>query len=54
MSPEDLRAKFDENAGAQLSSEARRRLADAIARLDTLPDASVIAALATAGVAARP
>jgi 2-methylcitrate dehydratase PrpD len=54
MSPEDLRAKFDENAGAQLSSEARQRLADAIARLDTLPDASVIAALATAGVAARP
>jgi 2-methylcitrate dehydratase PrpD len=49
MSPADLRAKFDENASGRLSRDARERLADAIARLDTLPDARVLAALATPG-----
>jgi 2-methylcitrate dehydratase PrpD len=48
MSEADLRAKFDENAGAFLDHDARSRLADAIGRLDTLPDASSLAALATA------
>ena len=48
MSDADLRAKFDENAGAALDRPARERLAAAIAQLETLADASAIASLASA------
>jgi 2-methylcitrate dehydratase PrpD len=41
MTDAELRAKFDENAGA-LSPAARERVADAISRLDSLPDASAL------------
>lgn len=47
MTPEELRAKFDENADGVLSAAESRRLADEIARLEDLPDASVLVALAT-------
>jgi 2-methylcitrate dehydratase PrpD len=54
MSEEDLRAKFDENAGAVLDAAARKKLADTIARLDSLPDAGILPPLACAsGVPAR-
>ena len=52
MSEHDLRAKFDENAGAVLDTAARSRLADAIARLDTVADAAILPPLACAGVKA--
>lgn len=42
MSDEELRDKFDDNVGAQLSGGARDLLADLIARLDSLPDACVV------------
>jgi hypothetical protein len=46
MSSADLRAKFDENAGGFLSGTQRDRLADEIARLEHLPDASALVTLA--------
>ena len=46
MSEDDLRAKFDENASTFLDRDARTRLADAIASIETLPDAGVLARLA--------
>ena len=45
MSEADLRAKFDENAATFLSRADRDRLADTIARCDTLEDASLLARL---------
>ena len=53
MSETELRSKFDENASTFLSKAASERLADAILHLDTLPDASILAALATSGAAGR-
>lgn len=47
MTYQELRAKFDENAGGFLSADARRRLADEIQRLETLPDAELLVQLAT-------
>jgi 2-methylcitrate dehydratase PrpD len=46
MTGAELRAKFDDNAGSVLDGAARERLADTIARLETLEAASEIAALA--------
>jgi hypothetical protein len=40
MTYEELRAKFDDNAGGFLSSEKRDRLAVEIGRLESLPAAS--------------
>jgi 2-methylcitrate dehydratase PrpD len=48
MSDGDLRRKFDENAGGFLSKTARDRLADQIAEIEQLADASTIATLAVA------
>jgi 2-methylcitrate dehydratase PrpD len=45
MSEADLRAKFDENAATFLDKAARTRLADTIARVETLSDASEITRL---------
>jgi len=47
MTYDELRAKFEENAGAFLSAQARTRLADEIQRLDLLPDAKTLLELAT-------
>lgn len=47
MTPDELRAKFDENASGFLDANGREQLAAAIARLETLPDASAIVKLAT-------
>ena len=47
MSYQELRAKFDENAGEFLAAEARVRLTDAVQRLETLPAAKVLPELAT-------
>lgn len=47
MTVDDLRAKFDENASGVLDAASRDDLADAIARIETLPDASTIVRLAT-------
>jgi 2-methylcitrate dehydratase PrpD len=49
MTLEELRAKFDENARGVLSADARSRLADAIARVETLADVTTLVDLATAG-----
>jgi 2-methylcitrate dehydratase PrpD len=49
MMPAELRAKFDENARDWLTPDARSRLADTIATLETLEDARALARLATAG-----
>ena len=49
MSEAELRAKFDENASAFLDRDARGRLADTISRLETLPEASALAALTAGG-----
>ena len=49
MSEDDLRAKFDENASTFLDRDARTRLAEAVASLETLPDAAVLAPLAVRG-----
>jgi 2-methylcitrate dehydratase PrpD len=46
MSYAELRAKFDENASGFLSAAARERLADAVNRLEQLPEASVLVGLA--------
>jgi len=45
MSDEELRAKFDDNAKGFLSREACQRLAEAIANLERLDDASELIAL---------
>ena len=45
MSEADLRAKFDENAATFLSREERDRLAAAIADIEALPDAALLARL---------
>jgi 2-methylcitrate dehydratase PrpD len=42
MTIEDIRAKFDENADEFLDKDARDRVADAVARLDALPDARAL------------
>jgi 2-methylcitrate dehydratase PrpD len=52
MSEDDLRAKFHENAAAVLDAAARSKLADTIARLDTLTDAAILPPLACATVRA--
>jgi 2-methylcitrate dehydratase PrpD len=48
MTDAELRAKFDENAGGVLPALQRERLADAILRVDDLPDARQIVDLAVA------
>jgi 2-methylcitrate dehydratase PrpD len=48
MTAAELRAKFDENAGGVLSAAQRARQADAILRVDELPDARTIVDLAVA------
>jgi len=45
MSAAELRAKFDENAAAFLDATGRARLAETIAAVDSLDDASVLARL---------
>jgi 2-methylcitrate dehydratase PrpD len=47
MTYQELRAKFEDNAGGFLSADARGRLADEIQRLELLPDAKILLALAT-------
>ena len=47
MTYEELRAKFDENAGGFLPAAARASLAEQIQRLELLPDAKVLVGLAT-------
>jgi 2-methylcitrate dehydratase PrpD len=47
MSPEELREKFDDNAGDLLAEAARDRLADSVSRLEELADASVLVSLVT-------
>jgi 2-methylcitrate dehydratase PrpD len=47
MTGDELRDKFDENVSGFLSKAARDRLADTIARLEQLPDASMLVGLAT-------
>jgi 2-methylcitrate dehydratase PrpD len=44
MSYQELRAKFDDNAGGFLSAEQRDRLASEIDRLETLPAARLASA----------
>ena len=46
MTYPELRAKFDENASGLLSADVRARVADAIQRLELLPDAKVLLQLA--------
>jgi 2-methylcitrate dehydratase PrpD len=46
MTGAELRAKFDENAAGVLPAAQRERLADAILRVDELPDARTIVELA--------
>ena len=48
MSADELRAKFDDNAGGFLSASQRDRLALEIARAENLPDARTIVNLVTA------
>jgi 2-methylcitrate dehydratase PrpD len=48
MTYEEIRGKFDENASGLLPPSARGRLADAIAQVEQLPDASAIVALTLA------
>jgi 2-methylcitrate dehydratase PrpD len=52
MTDAELRAKFDDNAGRVLTADERARLAEAVARTETLTDASVLVTLATHGVSA--
>jgi 2-methylcitrate dehydratase PrpD len=42
MSDEELRAKFDDNASAFLSSERREALVDAVGQTERLPDACAL------------
>jgi 2-methylcitrate dehydratase PrpD len=46
MSRDDIVAKFDENAAAALAPAQRRRLVEAVDRLEEMGDAGVLAALA--------
>lgn len=46
MTDEEIRRKFDENAAGFLAPAERDRLADEVARLEMLPDASAIVRLA--------
>jgi 2-methylcitrate dehydratase PrpD len=46
MTPDELRAKFDDNARGFLSGDARDRIADAVHRTETLNDASELVGLA--------
>ena len=46
MTDAELRAKFDDNASGVLSSDARARLVDAVARTETLDDAGSLVGLA--------
>jgi len=48
MTDDELRAKFDDNAGSMLSSSARARLHDAVMRLDERDDVAGVAEM-TAG-----
>jgi 2-methylcitrate dehydratase PrpD len=45
MTADELRAKFDDNAGSVLDAAARDRLADAVAGLESLDDAAIITAM---------
>ena len=47
MSYEELRAKFDDNAGTCLSAFARDRVAEAVKDLERLPDARSLLDLAS-------
>ena len=47
MTHAELRAKFDDNAGAFLDAAARDKLAGEIERLETLPSARLLVELAT-------
>lgn len=47
MTYQELRAKFEDNASGLLSTEVRARVADAIQRLELLPDANALVELAT-------
>jgi len=47
MTEAELRAKFDENADGMLDAAARDRVADAVATLDELGDASLLVDLVT-------
>jgi 2-methylcitrate dehydratase PrpD len=49
MTDAELRAKFDDNAGALLSATARDRLADAVQGTEQLADASALVALSVRG-----
>ena len=44
MTSEELRAKFDDNAGSVLDAAARSRLADAVATLESLDDVGAFVA----------
>jgi len=46
MTTEELRAKFDDNAGSVLDAASRTRLADAVASLESLDDAGSVVGLA--------
>jgi 2-methylcitrate dehydratase PrpD len=48
MSDEELRSKFDDNAGPRLQGPARDRLYDAIMRLDRFDDAAAVVSLTMA------
>jgi 2-methylcitrate dehydratase PrpD len=47
MTDEELRAKFEENAGGFLSAASCDQVADRIQRLEALPDAKVLVELST-------
>ena len=53
MTFDELRAKFDENANGILSADERGRVADAIARLEQLDDASLLVDLSVPGLVAE-
>ena len=46
MTYAEIRGKFDENASSFLTQAARDRLAEAVAQVERLPDASVLVRLA--------
>ena len=48
MTADELRAKFDDNAGGVLPADQRTRLVDAVTRTEGLPDARVLVDLAVA------
>ena len=49
MTVDELRAKFDDNAGGVLPADQRTHLVDAVARTEGLPDARVLVDLAVGG-----